>query len=79
MIKSGCQHTEGPYHDCDHVDERNAIARLAEERADRTVPAPGIGVSIGAFESYLAEWRKVYLEEVELLDGRLPNGQRWMS
>jgi hypothetical protein len=77
MIKSGCRHTEGPHHDCDHVDERNAIARLAEERADRAVPAPGTGASEDVLEGYRREWRRVYLEEVELLDGKLPDGRRW--
>lgn len=29
-----CQHTEGAYHDCQHVDARNARIRAAERLAD---------------------------------------------
>lgn len=42
MIRSHCTHKEGPQHDCDYVEARNALIPTAEVAAHRAVNAIGL-------------------------------------
>lgn len=65
MIREGCRHKEGPRHDCDQVDEREAIAEHAARVATMRVPKPE-----GEFDQteWSAAWDRAYWEEVTYQD-----------
>lgn len=64
MRREGCGHAEGPQHDCDQVDERDAVSARAARQADLTVsPADYPDAA-----DYRRAWDRAYHAEIAFLD-----------
>lgn len=66
MIRAGCQHKEGPAHDCDHVDERDTIAaHAAKIAAEIAGPRPN---DVAALSEWQRAWDRAYWSEIRYQD-----------
>lgn len=66
MIRPGCRHHEGAYHDCDYVDARNR--RIATAEAEATAEAGPEPIGRGDHEAWRERWELLYRQALRRLE-----------
>jgi hypothetical protein len=62
-----CNHTEGPYHDCLYVDQRNSLISVAVVMASNLHPRPANTTNEVLLDHWRKKWDASFLSAMDFL------------